>query len=328
MPNVQDLSEAKRALLEKYLRGEVGAIKNPPLSPASQDESVAVSVPEKQESAKAAPAGRETRAPIVPLQPKGSKRPLFYFHVHWQGGAFYCFNMARELGEDQPFYVLEPYKIDGLTMKTYPSLEKMAAEYLETMRTVQPEGPYQMVGFCGGGLIAFEIAQQLHAKGEKADLVVLIEPLAGPAPRRLIWPKIFHGLIRGPGKLLGFSPDQQFNLFIRLRHFYLSMRYPKEYRQQPGHKFWPPLEELHRDWMARFVWTISAYNPGTYPGRATFFWSEEVPSQRRLGWGKGSNAQEVDVHIIPGTHDTCRTDYLSDLTAELKKCIEKAQQQK
>ena len=81
------------------------------------------------------------------------------------GGAFYCFNMAHYLGKDQPFYVFEPYKIDGLSIAQLPGLEKMAADYLETIRRIQPEGPYLMGGFCGGGLIAFEIAHQLQAMG-------------------------------------------------------------------------------------------------------------------------------------------------------------------
>lgn len=324
MPDIQDLSEAKRALLEKYLRGEMGNTQ------ATATPSPVSSTPVSTEAAKSSieeppPLKRETRAPVVPLQSKGSKRPIFYFHVHWVGGAFYCFNMAQQFGEDQPFYVFEPYQVDGLTMEEYPSLETMAADYLETMRSVQPEGPYIMIGFCGGGLIAFEIAKQLHAKGEETDLVVLIEPRAGPAPRRLIWPKIFRSLISGFGKILRLNQDQRFNIFLFCRHFYLTFRYPKQYRREKDYSFWPNVEVLRRDWIAKFVWTIAAYEPGEYPGKATFFWAQEIPSQRRLGWGQGSNAREVEIHIVPGTHETCRTDHLSEMTDELKKCVEKVQ---
>jgi hypothetical protein len=74
--------------------------------------------------------------------------------------------------------------------------------------------------------------------------------------------------------------------------------------------------------MAKFVWTISAYQPGLYEGKATFFWYEEITSERRQGWGRGSNAREVEIHIIPGTHDSCRITYLPDLTREIQKCLE------
>ena len=87
--------------------------------------------------------------------------------------------------------------------------------------------------------------------------------------------------------------------------------------------FFPKIELLHKDWMAKFVWTISKYNPTDYQGKATYFWAEELPGQRRLGWGKGSNATECEIHIIPGTHDSCRTDHLSEMTAELKSCLER-----
>ncbi len=326
MPDIQDLSEAKRALLEKYLRGEVGSTALPsqaqssPLVIQTPTEPVAV-VTEVASATK-----QENRAPVILLKPGGSKRPIFYFHVHWIGGAFYCFNMAQQFGEDQPFYVFEPYRIDGLSATNYPSLEKMAADYLETMRSVQPEGPYTMVGFCGGGLIAFEIARQLRAGGEKTELLVLIEPLAGPARRRLIWPKFFRNLIGNMGKFLHLSPEQQFNFFLFCRHFYLSFRYQQEYRREKDFRFWPDMQILHKDWMAKFVWIISKYTPEEYPDKATFFWSEEIPEQRRLGWGTGSNAREIEVHIVPGTHDTCRTDYLSALTDELKQCLEKARE--
>ena len=62
--------------------------------------------------------------------------------------------------------------------------------------TVQPEGPYLLGGFCGGGLIAFEMAHQLRTQGQAVDLLVLIEPRAGPAPLRLIGSRLAGGFIR------------------------------------------------------------------------------------------------------------------------------------
>jgi len=72
------------------------------------------------------------RTPVVPIQPAGSRRPFFYLHVHWQGGAFYCFNIARALGPDQPFYVFDPYRYDDLPAP--PGIETMAADYIAAMR--------------------------------------------------------------------------------------------------------------------------------------------------------------------------------------------------
>ena len=114
----------------------------------------------------------------MPVQTQGSKRPIFYLHVHWIGGAFYSFTLAHHLGPDQPLYIIDPYRFDGLQVP--PTIETMAASYIKTMRDVQPEGPYFLAGFCAGGLIAYEIAQQLRVQGQAVDLLVLIDPMAGP----------------------------------------------------------------------------------------------------------------------------------------------------
>src|SRR5216684_2215700 len=99
----------------------------------------------------------DSRAPLVTVQVGGSRRPFFYLHGEWGGGALYCLELARYLGPDQPFYLLEPYKFDGLSI--LPTFEAVAAAHLKTLRAVQPEGPYLLGGFCNGGLIAYEMAR-------------------------------------------------------------------------------------------------------------------------------------------------------------------------
>ncbi|HEU5370396.1 MAG TPA: thioesterase domain-containing protein, partial [Ktedonobacterales bacterium] len=177
-PDIPSLSPTKRTLLEKYLHGatpQADLASRPTLAPA------------QEASDSAAP-----RPSVVALQTGGAKRPLFYVHIHAQGGAFYCFHLARELGPDQPFYVLEPFR--SAELRSMPSFEAMAAAYVASLRAIQPEGPYQLVGFCGGGLIAFEMAHQLRAQGQEVDLLVMIEPRAGPDLFRMIGPRVIGGL--------------------------------------------------------------------------------------------------------------------------------------
>jgi hypothetical protein len=59
---------------------------------------------------------RDIRTRVVPLQTGGSRRPFFFLHGHYLGTAYYCFRLARDLGPDQPFYALDPYKLDDLSV--------------------------------------------------------------------------------------------------------------------------------------------------------------------------------------------------------------------
>ncbi|GCE20973.1 thioesterase domain-containing protein [Dictyobacter kobayashii] len=125
MSNTPDISEARRALLEKYLSGKV----QPPEQP--------IPVPPTEAS----------RERAVAVQARGTKSPFFYLHGDWKGQAFYCFPLARGLGDDQPFYILEPYDFDGLPGP--PPFEEVAAAHVKSMRAIQPTGPY----FLGDGVM-------------------------------------------------------------------------------------------------------------------------------------------------------------------------------
>jgi amino acid adenylation domain-containing protein len=97
--------------------------------------------------------------PLVPLQPLGTKRPIFF--VHPAGGiALFFQSLAKHLGQDQPLYVLEDPSIYGNT--PYPSISAMAEAYLTSMKKIQPEGPYTLFGFCFGGVVALEMTKQLQ----------------------------------------------------------------------------------------------------------------------------------------------------------------------
>jgi len=237
--------------------------------------------------------------------------------VHWDTGAFYCFPLAHELGADQPFYVLEPYDFAGL--KVPPLLEDMAATYIESMRSVQPEGPYILGGFCGGGLIALEMARQLQISGQAVEMLILIEPGVGPA--LITWSGSF---IRHMGKLIRLSPDKQLDLFLRLRHFYRFLFRP-QYRRSQGFSVGPTVQALRQDWMGIFVWMVSGYSrPRQYPGKAIQIWAINDPV-RRKAWPKVAVAKEEETHFIPGKHFNLITDQLHILSTLLKTYLVKIQ---
>lgn len=83
-------------------------------------------------------------------------------------------HIIRHLGPDLPIFGLKARGADGVH-PPHRSVAEMAADYLSEIRTQQPCGPYLLGGECVGGVIAYEIACQLEALGEKVDLLVLLD---------------------------------------------------------------------------------------------------------------------------------------------------------
>ncbi len=327
MPDTTELSEARRALLEKYLRGDL-----------------------PQEAKAASTVAQETRAKKIgrhegaeAIQIEGSKPPFFYLHGEWRGGAFYCHPLARALGTDQPFYALGPYTFDGLRVP--PTLEAIAKIHLESLLSIQPEGPYFLGGWCNGALVAYEMARQLCAQGQAVDLLVQIDGMV-PGRHRLV-----RSLISRLGGLMRLSQEKQLDWFLIVHHVYRCLRFP-HYRQRTnsehmkttpqnehGHRhskrgfelahlnaLFTTAEILRQDYSKVFEWVNAGYAPDLYPGKITFFWVSEE-QELSAEWREVVKAKEGEVEIlsIPGNDMTSRTEYLPVFAERLRECINKAQ---
>ncbi|MDZ8030972.1 amino acid adenylation domain-containing protein [Nostoc sp. DedSLP04] len=115
-----------------------------------------------------------SNSPLVVINSSGSKTPFFCMHGAG-GGINNYFNLSRRLGEDYPFYALE--HTPNQEKPEILSLEETANKYLQEIRKVQPNGPYLLGGHCYGGVLAFEMAQQLQRQGEAVDLLVVIDAI-------------------------------------------------------------------------------------------------------------------------------------------------------
>jgi amino acid adenylation domain-containing protein len=294
------------------------------------------------------PEDTDSRSPVINVQGGGDKVPFFYLPGDWNSGAFYCYKLAHDLGSDQPFYVLERYRFDGL--KIPPTFEEIAAEHIKTIRAIQPEGPYLLGGFCNGGLEAYEIARQLVAAGQIVDLLIMFDP-ATPYPHTLV-----RKVISRFSSLLRLGEDKQLNIFLLLRHMRKYLRHKYRYMRDTHYRrmlqgaeqfgtvekfelgrdmyamgfelprakaFIPSAEALRDDWPSVYLWVASGYKPGNYPGKITFFWSGEEFASREE-WYKQGEAKD-EIHIIPGTHMTCRTDNVHILAEHLSECISRLQ---
>jgi amino acid adenylation domain-containing protein len=119
---------------------------------------------------------------LVAIQPEGSRAP--FFCVHGVGGNVVGFrDLARHMGPDQPFYALQPQGLDG-NRPCISSVTEMAENYIKEIRRVQPEGPYRIGGYSFGGLVAYEMAQQLRAQEQEVSLLALFDTYPGKMESR------------------------------------------------------------------------------------------------------------------------------------------------
>ncbi len=92
-------------------------------------------------------------------------------------------NLALRLDPGHAVYGLQPHALDGVPM-AHTRIPDMAAHHIEKIRSVQPHGPYLIGGMCAGGVIAYEVARQLQAKGEPVALVALLDAADPTEPTR------------------------------------------------------------------------------------------------------------------------------------------------
>jgi acyl transferase domain-containing protein len=131
---------------------------------------------------------------LVQLREGGTAPPLFLIHA--EGGNVLGYrNIVKHLPNEQPLFALQAQGLtDGLEPRS--TVEELATAYLREIRSVQPEGPYYLGGWCLGGMVAYEMAQQLSEAGEEPALLVMIQtrhieyceyPAGTSALRRVSW---------------------------------------------------------------------------------------------------------------------------------------------
>ncbi|MDQ5848904.1 MAG: thioesterase domain-containing protein [Pseudomonadota bacterium] len=108
---------------------------------------------------------------LVPLQKDGSRTPIFAVPGH--NGDVFCYRaLAQSLGNEQPFYGLQPPGVDGQNAPL-TRVEDLAAYFAGQIRAFRPKGPVIIAGFCAGGAVAFELGQQLLAADAAVEYVAL-----------------------------------------------------------------------------------------------------------------------------------------------------------
>jgi len=246
-----------------------------------------------------------SRYSLVPIQTQGSRPPLFAIHT------ITLLDLPRNLGKDQPLYFIRygmAAEVGNRSVRL-PSLEELADHYIKEMQQVQPHGPYYLIGFSFGGLIAYEMAGQLLANGHQVNLVGLLDTYLKEEKRLQPLHRIIRNLFRqGPNRLLASIKSKITDLLT-----------PNEY----GQDFWPHIYTPAPDETCR-----SNYQPKSYKGRVTLFqgWEPEsnyfsyiLPEQ---AWKK-LLGERLEVQRVPGTHfDICKEPHVKVLVAKLMVCMD------
>ncbi|MSP59688.1 MAG: acyltransferase domain-containing protein [Myxococcales bacterium] len=296
--------------------------------------------------------GAAPSSPLVPIQPHGTRPPLYFVHPA-AGVIFPYYELARQLGPDQPFHGLQALGLDGESAPDH-RIEDMARHYVEAIRTVQPRGPYHIGGFSFGCLVAFEMAQQLAAAGEEVALLALVDepaPLAGHRPpalvmarllvigmARSIWPHLhdyfyLRSTTGGPtsggsrfdlGALLAWRPDGQI-LQSFLARSTMANYVPREARLLALRQ--PAILPMFQLFMIHLRQTLE-YVPRAYPQRVTLFKANRLGGRydRDPTWGwRLLAAGGVEVHEVPGKHLTVlRPPHVQVLAARLTAAMDDA----
>jgi amino acid adenylation domain-containing protein len=227
----------------------------------------------------------EPKSLLVPIQPSGSKPPLFC--IPGAGGSVLSYrDLAHHLGADQPFYGLQLPKLGEKQANTI-TVEDLAAQYIKEIFTLQPEGPYLLAGHCIGGLIAFEMAQQLHAQGQKVSLLALFDAFVLNSIKPLSLGERLFGHF---GKLLRLGPTYVLE---------------KGKNSIPWIKSVAHVQQKDAEYIA-YEQIGKKYTPQIYPGRVLLFQASNLDTlaswykiDPQFGWGKLAGGG-LETYVVPG----------------------------
>lgn len=305
------------ALMEKRLGKKV------PLATIFQGATVEHLADILHQHTKAAPGSS-----LVPIQPGGNRRPLFLIHPAG-GHVFPYVHLANCLGPDQPCYGLQARGVEE-GQEPHKRIEEMAAYYIDAMRAVQAEGPYLLGGWSMGGLVAFEMAQQLHAQRQRAALLALLDTRIPTADEEFADEDFEVTLLVDFVRYFGLSLDARDSL-ARLPKNELLERV-LEYAQRAGlmpsdievSQAQPFIDLCKADFRATRNYVLHHY-----PGRITLFKAGQeltgTSSDPTLGWSEWATGG-VDVHVVPGNHATMvYKPHVEILAEKLRACLDQVQ---
>jgi thioesterase domain-containing protein/acyl carrier protein len=257
---------------------------------------------------------------VIPIQAGRSEQAIFCIHPA-RGTVFWYRDLARSLGPDLTVYGLQARGLDAAE-EPFTTIEDMAACHIETLSAVQPAGPYALVGASFGGAVAFEMAQQLQARGLPVALLALVNT-AGPDRVLQVDDAVLLAAIVGDDFQLSFDQLREARQLERDEQLLYVME-----RARIAGKLRQSLHHLEvRRYLHLWKTNIEAmrrYAPRVYPGRVLFFRANErgifevdsVSSWARVAGGG------MEVHDVPGNHiSVLESPHVESVTDHLRRYL-------
>ena len=262
-------------------------------------------------------------ASLAPLQPNGSRTPLFL--VHAAGGNLLPYReLVSCFDPNMPVYGFQEIGLHGAPDTR---IEDMAAHYIQAMQSVQPNGPYLLAGWSFGGVLAFEMARQLGVQGEEISLLAMLDARSPDYLKHSQRLTFMGRLAIFLSRIRTLSPREQFSsvfglvkqrthrLLVKATFIFCKrMRFhvPDSYRKL-GIPYFHKL-------------ALKRYHPQPYPGRLILFQAEDqgcvTETDRKLTW-ENFALGGVEVIPVPGDHGTfIEEPHVRVLARKLQDCID------
>jgi len=247
----------------------------------------------------------------------GSKPPFFCVG----GGVINMSNLARELGDEQPFYALQWQSL-GVDRIMYGTVEDAASDFIQAMHSIQPEGPYYLGGSFASGVVAVEMARQLEAQGEEVALLVGFDAIVRsyqppvsdePKKKRNLFQKIVHRLRKGDLQRLLLKGDLR-GLWTRIEETYDFVEASQHFVWKIGYRAATAIGRPVPMWMRTGIFeefcilrATDRHEPtGKYSGNLELFLTpdrhQNVSKYPRFSW-EDFVSGEVEARLTPG--DPC-----------------------
>ncbi|MGA8270689.1 MAG: alpha/beta fold hydrolase, partial [Candidatus Sulfotelmatobacter sp.] len=256
-------------------------------------------------------------SPFVPLKAGSANPPILI--AHGLGGRADFSKLAQYIQTGHPIFGIQAKGVDGIE-KPFDRIEDMAEYYLNALTDVQSHGPYVLVGYSFGGLVALDMAQRLSKNGENVALLVLVDTY--PHPRFLSKPQrvslIARRTLRHIHEMKKMPMRDAATYFFHGLEHRLQMVGVRRHGQSL--RAGSPLSlarTTERVKQSAYV-ALGCYRPQFYRGKIKFVSAESnsyFPDVPAAVWGK--LADVVEVETVPGGHLDMVTAHFESLAAAL-----------